>query len=548
MSEITYNGYTFGNYSHVRMTAESVEDEAGRTVMYQRYHLRVDTLIVAEAQDAYTGNHFERIRRLLSKQGGELIIDHDGFGRRMVINARNGGGTRDVEFGPKPRVLSWNPVGHEVSVEVEWELTFAVPSCDGYTLFGRTDGVMAINYGVSYRIDHMGITSRTITGHLMIAMSAKGRSIPDSADAYRDRIITTSPANYTRESSWHLSTDKRRADFTIVDSEIASPNGYPAGVVSIRATHGVQWARAHLATLPNYLRASITLEPGQPRGRAWEIFRGLVVQRTGAARAGQAALFWQSLEVVEEIYEHTLSFSCSWKMITNGSANNSFFQDTGLFLKTPDQWSSWKASISKIQTHRGIGGLKHVPTDDQIVDLCTNSLLKESPYPLPLHATPSTTYQPFCNRKPNPQYSWLVFQSNVQYIDHAQSYNQVTMGADDLQTAEAKIEGIDGDTFEVSLANGVTRFLEEQAPKLEIEWAGFARRVGYPIPQPGRIRFGGITLVRHGKGQFVTKPAYMSFCQPVYEAAWRYRYIVDNRKKATDKEVNPVLDFKGDEG
>lgn len=527
MTHISYNGYTFPTYSHVTVDSGMQYDDAERTVLYHRYTVRVQMTIVAEGSDTYVGQNYQRIRQLLSKSGGPFIINHRGFGPELTVNY-NTGGPKDVAFGPKPRVLRWNPVGDTNAVEVDWECEICLPACEG--LGGvRFSGLSTLNYAVSYRINMMGYTTRTVSGYLEIAMTRDGRNIPDTADAYRDFVVIDKPYNFQRETTWSLSQDKRRAEFTITDSEIESPNAYPAGVIRIRANHRVGWTRRALATLPNTVSASITLAPGQPRGRAWAIFRAIVAQRIAFA-AAPAFVFFESMEVSEEIYDNTVSFSLSYRLyFGEGSALSEIFTATGLFSVPAGDWVTWAQSVAPLQSHRGRAQLTHNATEDQILDLCTDTVLPSTPNPYFPPTNPPSPMRRFCNARPDPKVSYIRFEGAVSTIEDTPSTVQITLGADDLRINPFDPADPTDANGQTDAAKNIKRIIESAASNMEFEWVGYAERVGYDIPRPGKITLGGVTLVRRGKGVFRKKFLGMHFCQPVYGAAWRFRYVVDTR-------------------
>lgn len=530
-NELTYNGYTFNDHSHIRVSAEMVPDDSQRTVIYHRYKIHVTTVITAESGDTNVGSHFLRIRQLLSKQGQALTINHPGFGPGVTYNGGSPGfgGKNDVAFGPKPRFLAWDPVGATNAVEVVWECEFCVPTCDGAGGV-RYSGIMALNYNLSFSIDKMGYTTRHISGYIEIAMTRFGQAIPDTADAYRDAIIVPSPPNYERETSWQISNDKRRADFTIVDAQVRSPNAYPAGVVSIRANHRVGWTRRELASLPNTINATITLAPGQPRGRAWVIFRSMVSDRLGYAFAAGNTVFLEGLEVDEELYDNGISFSLSYKIYVDnpkGSALGEIFSTTGLFQPTYDDWVTWKASLAAVQTYRGLSNLSHNATQDQIVDLCANSFMPELPSTFNPPTAPYTPLTRFCNPKPSPDKSYIRLDSYLETIEENPSSIQVPMAPDDLE--KMPFNKNDPQATLGDSVSSVLRWVEGLAPGISFVWMGYLERVGYPVRRPLKLNVGGVTLVRKGASHFRQKFLGTHFCQKVYGASWRQEYVVASR-------------------
>lgn len=536
-TEVRYNGYTFGRYSHVSISAEMVEDDSRRTIVYHRYRLRVETTIVAEAGDAYVGQHFLRIRQLLSKAGQSLFINHAGFGPPLNINFSDTGLVKDVNFGPKPKVIQWTPVGETNSVEVVWECEFSLPTCDGQSGV-RYTGLAAFNYSIVYRIDRWGYTTRTVSGYLEIAMSRSGDSLPDTADAYRDLVNATKPIDYERETTWTLSPDKRRADFTIVDTQIRSPNAFAPGVITIRGNHRVGWSRRQAAVLRNTISVTIELAHNRPRGEAWDIFRRIVQQRVAIANNDNygGGVMLETLEADEELYANAVSFSLTYRIIpAKSAALLKFFSSSGLFstLAPWTDWQYWSESLRDIQSHRGVSRLEHSKTEDQIVDLCTQAINTQVPNPYFVPQPPPTTFFRLCNLKPPPDRSYVHFEAAMTSIEDVPTTVQVTIGRDDLQGKEFDPSDPTSGNGETDQSAEIQRFVEEAPAGLEFQWIGYAERLGYDIPKPGKLRFGDVELVRKGKAFFRKKFIGLFFCQPLYAAAWNMRYVVVRRPSQT---------------
>ena len=383
---VSYNGYDFNSYSDISISAVAQDDDSGRTTLYHRWKLRVETTIYAgdDETGGQAGIHFRRIRDRLSKKGQALTIYHRGFDNGLFQVNVNDTGARDVTFGPHPRVITWEPDGHENAVKVVWECEFCISACN------RWQGIMSVNYGISTRIDHAGYTTRTVHGYLEIAMTRKAdKSLPDTADAYREDIILGRIPNFQREHTWNLSTDKRRADFTIVDTQIRSPNAYPPGVVSIQGNHSIGWSRRQAAILPQTIRAQIELAQGQPRSRAWEIFKAILARRL--TFIGTATVFLENLYVDESLFGDSFSFSINYRTFVkpNKSILNALAGlGTSLNLGS---WEAWKVSIESLQSHRGQANLKHKPEDDQIIDLCSTEYGPNEPDTARVPYTPGPT-------------------------------------------------------------------------------------------------------------------------------------------------------------
>lgn len=535
MSDIVeYNGYRFNEYSDCTVSAMMQDDDSARTTLYHRYKLRVETTIYAEAGDVagQAGGHFVRIRKLLTQKGQALSISHLGFSDSVFDVNVYPSGQRDVTFGPHPRVVTWEPVGYENAVHVVWECEFCVSACN------RWFGIMALNYGISTRIDTGGYTTRTVSGYLEIAMTRVGRSTPDTADAYRNSVIVGHMANFQRETTWNLSSDKRRADFTIVDTEIKSPNAYAPGVIRIDANHSANWSIAQSSRLPQQIRASIELAQGQPRSRAWEIFRAIVNTRLGYVSPRER--FIQGLSADESLFGNTINFSISY--YTFIKANESVMDTIGIWngtgLFTPlglSTWQAWKTSVGNLQSHYGQARIQHDPSQEQIVDLCTTDLQTGvvannvlPPTPLPLSG--GSLY----NQKPLAENSYTQYASSTAIEDDVPTTSQVSVAEDDGESTDFDPKKADAELSQMNSGNSVTRFVETQAGNIYLRWRGFAERVGYPIPRPDKLIIGGVTFKRVNRGKFVQRLVGNVLGQPLFRAVWDLSYIAVDRPQKLD--------------
>jgi hypothetical protein len=585
MSRVTYNDYTFPDRSNFQVNEEFRYDDAGMTVIGTVFRLNVQTIICVEnvapgtAYDSPLydcGSEMHLLRQRLSKPGMPLLIEHDGFGPRIAINSA-ASPVRDIEWGPKPHTISWEPVGHTRSVEVIWVCEFYVPICDGRTGAPSFRGLAASNYSIAFSFDSRGFTTRRITGYIEIAMtriSQTSRQLPDSADNYRNRIAVKKPANFEREVSWDVSADKRRAMFSIVDKEISSPNAWPPGVVKIQGTHRVGWNRSNLTRISNTISVSIEMSPTELKSRAWLIFKDIVATRHQYApniTAEQATLMIESLDIVEELYENKVSFQMSYTFLGQVDLEK-IFQTTGLFQplaikgQPSPTWETWDESIKHLNplrgevTNFGVSGLKHDAAYDKIVDLCDNEVLATPPQP-PARLPQQAVHAPvLSNTTPRPNGSWLVFDASLRLLGGAGStIHTIQLGEKDtidkrFNPAEPTKNGAEVPQLK---DKALKAFIEEKGDKEYFVYEGYAERIGYPVPRPGEMKFGGVWMkpvnVKEtnvtNKGIFeppffAQKFLGMHYGVPKYAASWRVIYVL-SRDKAK-RQIAMHAQFQGD--
>lgn len=546
---IVYNGFVFPGNSSYEVLERYEYDESETTVTGTVFQIKARAFLAEDASssvhtlpDFNAGPVVHNARQLLSKAGATLKFEHDGFGptpQYIEINAQSSGAiVKDINNGPKPRILQWMPVGNTACAEIVWECETTIPICDGDST-PRFTGVKAFNYSIQYDIDASGYTTRRISGYIEIAMTRNmSRGIPDTVDAYRDKVQFQKPNNFSREVSWSVSANKRRADFSIVDKEHRSANPFPPSVIDIQARHRVGWSKGNRVRVPSTISASITLSPLVPRVNAWMIFRAIVAGRVAFANATGKTTFLESLELEEELFANRFSFSCQYYTLTPlGIAD--VLGATGLFQPLGNTWANWHNSTAilmpfqDLNSDYGLAKLEHDPSDDRIIDLCDNGGATYQGSPgFHLYNTP-TAISPYCNPMPTASQSWLRFHAQFEYEEGSRPSSAVTLGPDDLRHTFFNPSQPDANLLP-ALAEDIERWVEHYAGDITIYWSGYAERVGFPIPRPGKMQIGDEILMPAGKGRFLQSFVGNYFCRPVYRAFWRIPYKCKKRVAKID--------------
>lgn len=537
---LRYNGYPFDGSSSVRCRVEFVEDEAQRSVLYHKHIIGAKFYV---NDDAGTGTDMLGIQALLSKPGKELVFNGWGFSEDLIVN-QSQSGIRDVKFGPKPRILHWEPVGSSQTCECEWEVETCIPVCAGGRVH-RVTGVMSINYGVTFSIDK-GFTTRTIAGFLEIAMTrSQFGTVPDCADGYRHLVNPAQLIGFERTSDWHINLDKSRVEFTITDRQHRSKNVFPVLTTAIEGSHRVVWSRRNRETtiLRNNISVNIESTLGAPPALAWNIFGQIVRERVLWARNNGRIAFLDEVIADEDLFSMGNSFSCSYRLLTpaltaaNGSQNTPAippdlfdFSKTGLWRPvggTQANWSLWQASMSHAHDNRGYAGLVQLPGNDAIIDLCSSSPTVLFNGVIPPATTPITVTTPsFQNEKPPPDKSYISYQMNVGVASHTPIVRQSTLQSGPAQLPSPNMQGSGSASFgppsgtaDSFQAGGIRRFVATLY--------GYAERVGYEIARPALQSIGGQQAFESG-GKFVCRNTGICFGQPVFKAAWAINYVLSN--------------------
>jgi hypothetical protein len=365
---LSYNGYPFNAASRVRLSATFAYDEAERTVVGTTYTLRATTYVAETILGAGADAEILSLRQALSHPGGVLVYN-GGVGGFSI----NAGGTTDVRYGPKPRILRLDPIANKACYELEWEVEVTIPDCANAAF----TGISAFNYEVQYSIrGDTGLSVRTYSGYWEIAATRSGRRVPDTADAYRERICQIAlPPGFRRLSQdYHLSKDKRRMDFTIVDEQM--PGGLPPGCVDADGEQSAEtMTMAGAASNPavqfgHTLSCRYRLQPGQRLSSAYEAFYALYVDRVRLAQSAGGAVRLSSFRVSRGVYGNDRQVAFRFSYITTSSIER-IIVDNGLFRPVPGtNWQQWAASVPLVLHQRGPAQLRHLAGEDLIVDLC----------------------------------------------------------------------------------------------------------------------------------------------------------------------------------
>lgn len=131
-----YNGVTFSPLYETQVSGKAVMDEAQRTVMYMEYTLIADGYVTLPDGAADTDGVMTTLKRLLTKQAGELR--YIGRGNDIEVNVP-GSANKDVKWGPRPKILDFQPLGGGRSAKIKWIVEVAVVE-QGFELFSDKGG------------------------------------------------------------------------------------------------------------------------------------------------------------------------------------------------------------------------------------------------------------------------------------------------------------------------------------------------------------------------------------------------------------------------
>lgn len=327
---LSYNGVTFSQLYRSSVSGPPAMDNAGRTRRGVEWTISVDGVVTldltaAAAQDR-AGNgtiddQWELMRQLLSAPAGILTYQGKGFGP-FIVNGVGAGAVDDIAWGPKPKLLEFQPLGGSRASFVRWQVTTIIPEFaagpvgkpvnptltmppSGFgrliagdpPLAARAGPVVQFNEESTLRYDEAGYASYSIRGTLEIPLTRStvdARTIDHTVDDYRQRFLNIW-VDLTRfkvqARSFSYSRDKRTCEWEFACTELA-PMGLPEGAAVARGNYSVRPLKQGPALCQWLcsLKGTYTIRKDQPRRLAWKAFIGLLVSRISYSTFGEMGL------------------------------------------------------------------------------------------------------------------------------------------------------------------------------------------------------------------------------------------------------------------
>ena len=393
---VSYNGITFPSALHTKIQAKPMYQHGEVSRKYIHYTLTVDTVLTytdpplsaAVTANQNMGTNSIQYRKLLTEPRKCLTFGEQGFGE-FVINAFAGGvvpagyrSVKDVAFGPKPRLLVWEPIGSNRAAHVSWVCEFCIPECLSNSA-RDSDAMLEVTYECSFNVNNEGLLTRTVRATIEIAANALTNKFLDTVDNYVERFQPPKIDGFHRETNRQISRDHRVLNITYQDTEISSDNPFHEGLVAMDASHTVNSSFADDGFVRWYQTITGTFRwaKGVPAGIAWAAFADLVRQRyvlnsqvpvfnaKGAKKIVSRFTIPASISITEQIYNREASFTVSY---ISGLNIDNLFSATGLFTPVRNvSWKKWHNSLTNIQSPFGGSGLREKTADITVVDVCS---------------------------------------------------------------------------------------------------------------------------------------------------------------------------------
>ncbi len=432
---LTYNTVTMNVLHNTKIIATPIKDEANRTIICYKHRLSLEAWIRAGdyAAGSTTDNDLDALKAKLLQPAGQLTFTTKGYGN-LTVNVSS---AKDVMWGPMPELLEWIPIGSNQTVLIHYELEWHAPICNGSTSYQNT--LMAFNWDYNVNLDRQGLSVRTVSGYFEIPMTrftAGSKLLPDMVDRYREEVVATFPVpvGFRREQTFHVSKDKRRCDFAVTDTEIASQNPLPDGVTEATIRHSLTTqSKAKTAIFQEWywrMSGTITVAPQLPTAYAWQKFLVYLNDRLRwlknnqaliPSTNGQILLIPTKFEWEEEVTGLSSNFSVEYYIMCGGASGSRDLSNvvyaSGLWKPLEEtNWLTWKSSMEKlgVNTPRGSAGLLLDTQHDAIVDLCVGDSAPTGPSGAYTKNRKQIPTLPIINL--NPFGIWLWYQNELSIV------------------------------------------------------------------------------------------------------------------------------------
>lgn len=531
---LMYNGYRFGALRNFRLELTPEYDEAGRALVGNRLTLTV-TEVISGTAESTVGTAMLALRRQLTEPGQTLVVADVGFGD-MSINGSNvtpalAKTHDDIEWGPKPEVVSLQPLGGSVSWELVWTVSAFIRDCPGTTGSGYV--FAALNYRTTYGQNYEGLSQRIITGHAILAQTRVdgGRSIALTPDLLWDRLTIELPIGFRRVNKVSsINEAKTRLDFNIVDEELPG-EAPPEYMVDADIDYDAESVPPGFSRWEYTLSGSLTVRPGASPSRASTAFWNIAfdklsqLQQVVGASDHPGVVIPTKLRFGTKLFSRSSRFSIQFSVV---HCLEDLLRAGGMWSPVAgSNYALWRASMADVFSNRGVAGLRQSTGNDLIVDLCggvaqytlgddTRNAIYDGWEPSGLLTMDGI----------NEKSSWFSYHNNLrpyrkETVTTATVVRQYSPYESPSAPEGTRLPDVAGYTESAeSLSYGST-------PIDRVLMYGKALRIGFLPTVPNLVSIGNVPVTRLEMTVDGPKPVACFFGVPVYSVRWSILYKVN---------------------
>jgi hypothetical protein len=499
---------------------EPVYESSGRVPKWWKHSFTIEFLLTSHTspQSDPTGVtsvdlNFETLKRALQVPGGRLEFSINGLGVTTQVTQAGDANTyvvssvNDLDFGPKPTLLTWEQVGSARAVRVQWSVEFAITTCCWGDI--NSDGVCdnaplldssnlrftEFNYSMSFDVDEEGWSRRSLVGSAEIpgtfeilqngfygnTIGAGENPVPNISryvdlSTVQNKITNLFPRlpGFNRSFAWDVSRDGRRVDWRITDTEIHSDEPYLNRIIKCDVQHSITASRPFFAWDCG-IKGSFTVQSNSRKSDAWLAFLMIVRSRLIALQLAGPQVGNNQLEksyntgqnktvnsvptyipevisITDSIYSRTVEFDFKYRVFCTFTQ---IMMASGLFRPVyGNDWETWQTTMDPALfsgrggTNISAGGLSGIVVQCTQPQGATNN---GSPV---AKTSPLSLSQLFGSGCPPMDKSWLEYkiwftiESVVPTVVHNKA---VKISQEDVSDASTAVDPIKSSLPEVSL-------------------------------------------------------------------------------------------------
>ncbi len=359
---IKYGTFSFQNIAtKTSVNVTPVKSDDGISIKYYQSVFEIEMVIT---NTDGTDDDLDIVKSALLVRGADFEFKNRGFG--TTVNLGPATPYRDINFGPIPQILTWQPLGGSLACRVVWRLEAHTTACpivaDTSVESANQFTIVSLVEDNEISFDEEGAATITTTGSIEVA----GQSLfltPDALKKFYAFFQKNALIKFQRTTKLTVRKTLKTIDYVITDTEIKSDNPYAPYMLHQDVSHSVSsnlmsdnvFEGSGFTTWVSDMSGEFTVAPGQWKGWAWIAFCLYLANRRNRASAfGEplakfakdeesvnakkkiiAKQIPLSIRIKESLNSRKVSVNVRW--VTHTSILN-LFKATGMFYPVDVLW------------------------------------------------------------------------------------------------------------------------------------------------------------------------------------------------------------------
>lgn len=553
---VEYNGFQFPPICKVQASFVPEYDKTGRTIKYHTLIVTVDCVITDYTRPSPTAssptidNEMDAIRKRLMEPRQGLKVRYQGLGNIEVNTgvSTSDGLMVDINNGPKPQVLEWQPLGGGSAAHIQWLVSAQIGPC--FRIFP----FVSATYSQKYSFSPQGFLTRSLMGEAEFAV---GRQYTGSDKAVGNIDLTKvkqrwqEAINYFNTifkdgEGFHRTVDteideaKRIIKYSIKEEEIPSPTPYPKGAFDANFNESLSsnlsagfrtwnWTLSGTISVNNHVQGrhmipltkascfsalGLIVRDRITRVDSVNFQRGLDKDEASLAEEKNKAVtrILQSIRISNEIFGTEIGLDVTYKLICT---SNLLFVASGMFdhVAIPGvswkDWQNWRRAYDPGLSDP-YAPINYLPDTEIIVNPCNQLVnVAAGTGPTSQATIPYSEGALIPDTIPKEEDTWIRYHNRLEFISPTGTIAGTFLSSSAREESETKTKKpYDEKKLQLSPAELVSKGSDRQPyavdyqtneePIVYVRLIGSAMRLGYPINAPQLESIGGVTAVKYG--------------------------------------------------